>query len=340
MLVAILLSVVIIVFLVVLPIVTLTIYNKTFGERCEERRYESYRVENFEGLQSEGCTVIANKGHRLAAYKYSRAGHKPKALLVFVHGLCGGHWNYLDICNHFLKKDFAVFSYDATGNGQSEGKKVGGFAQGLADLDYVLKYVKSLPEYQGLPIVLMGHSWGGFCVGNILNFHPDVKAVVSVSGFDTSACLLKQYTEVNIGKAATILMPYISQYEHLTWGKYAGTSACAGFANSDAKVMVIHSTDDPTVFAENGYDRYYEKFADDDRFVFKMYTDRGHSYPVNSDEGRACRTKIKEGYFEAVKEGGKEAGEAYIQATLDRSGCMKLDEALMDEIEAFFCSAI
>lgn len=336
----ILISVLVLIFFVILPIITMTIYNKTFGERCEERRYESYRVENFEGLEVEECSITGNKGQRLAGYKYSRAGQNPKALLVFVHGLCGGHWNYMDICNHFLKKDFAVFAYDATGNGQSEGKKVGGFAQGLADLDYVLNYVKELPEYKDLSIVLMGHSWGGFCVGNILNFHPDVKAVVAVSGFDTSACLLRQYTEVNIGKAATLLMPYISLYERLTWGKYAGTSACDGFANSDAKVMIIHSLDDPTVFAQNGYDRYYKKFSDDDRFVFKMYSDRGHSYPVNSDEGRACRTKIKEGYFEAVKEGGEGAGEAYIQATLDRSGCMKLDEDLMDEIEALFCSAI
>lgn len=336
----ILIGVLVLIFFVILPIITMTIYNKTFGERCEERRYESYRVENFEGLEVEECTIIGNKGQRLAGYKYSRQGQNPKALLVFVHGLCGGHWNYMDICNHFLKKDFAVFAYDATGNGQSEGKKVGGFAQGLADLDYVLNYVKELPEYKGLSIVLMGHSWGGFCVGNILNFHPDVKAVVAVSGFDTSAALLKQYTEVHMGKAATLLMPYISLYERFTWGKYAKTSACAGFANSDAKVMVIHSLDDSTVFAENGYDRYYEKFSDDDRFVFKMYSDRGHSYPVNSDEGRACRTKIKEGYFEAVKGGGEEAGEAYIQATLDRTICMKLDEELMDEIEALFCSAI
>ena len=336
----IIIGIVFIIFFIILPIITMTIYNKTFGERCEERRYESYRLENFKGLEVEKCTIVGNKGQRLAGFKYSRQGHTPKVLLVYVHGLCGGHWNYMDICNHFVNKDFAVFAYDATGNGASEGKKVGGFAQGLADLDYVLNYVKELPEYKGLSIVLMGHSWGGFCVGNILNFHPDVKAVVAVSGFDTSACLLKQYTEVNIGKAATILMPYITLYERLTWGKYAGTSACNGFANSDAKVMIIHSSDDPTVFAENGYDRYYEKFSDDDRFVFKMYSDRGHAYPVNSDEGRACRTKIKEGYFEVVKNEGEAAGEAYIQATLDRSGCMKLDEALMDEIEALFCSAI
>ncbi len=333
-------SIVFIVFLVILPIITMTIYNKTFGERCEERRYESYRAENFEGLEVEECTIIGNKGQRLAGYKYSRQGQNPKALLVFVHGLCGGHWNYMDVCNYFVKKDFAVFAYDATGNGASEGKKVGGFAQGLADLDYVLNYVKELPEYKGLSIVLMGHSWGAFCVGNILNFHPDVKAVVSVSGFDTSAALLKQYAQVHMGKAATLLMPYISLYERICWGKYAKTSACEGFANSDAKVMVIHSSDDPTVYAENGYDRYYDRFSDDNRFVFKMYSDRGHAYPVNSDEGRACRTKIKEGYFEAVKEGGEEAGEAYIQATMDRTICMKLDEALMEEIEELFCSAI
>ena len=135
-------------------------------------------------------------------------------------------------------------------------------------------------------------------------------------------------------------MPYINLYEKICWGKYAGTSACNGFANSQAKVMVIHSIDDPTVYTESGYGRYYEKFAEDERFIFKMYTDRGHSYPVNSDEGRATRTKIKEGYFEAVKEGGKSAGETYIEATLDRSGCMKLDEPLMQEILDLFASAM
>ena len=329
-----------IVFLVVFPIITIVIYNSEFGHRYEERRYESYRVENFEGLHVEHCSIVANKGHRLAGYKYSRDGQSPKALFVMVHGLCGSHKNYLDICNYFASRDFAVFSYDATGNGESEGKEVGAFAQGLADLDYVLNYVKGLPEYKDLPIVLMGHSWGGFCSANILNFHPDIKAVVSVSGFDTSEGLLKQYTEVRMGKAATILTPYTTLYAILRWGKYAKTSGCKGFANSKAKVMVIHSTDDPTVFTENGYGRYYEKFANDDRFVFKLYSDRGHSYPVNSDEGRACRTKIKEGYFAAVKEGGKEAGEAYIQTHMDRSGCLHLDEPLFEEIVALYESAI
>ena len=332
----ILVGVLAVVFLIVFPIITIAIYNGEFGHRYEERRYESYRVENFKGLQVEHCSIVANKRHRLVGYKYSREGQNPKVLLVLVHGMCGSHKNYLDICNYFASNGYAVFSYDATGSGESEGSKVGGFAQGLVDLDYVLNYVKALPEYQGLPIMLWGHSWGAFCVCNVLNFHPDVKAVVAVSGFDTSAVLLKQYAEVNMGKAVALLMPYISIYERFCWDKYAGTSACDGFANSKARVMIIHSTDDPTVFASSGYDRYYAKFANDDRFIFKMYTDRGHSYPVNSDAGRACRTEIKEGYFAVVEKEGKEAGEVYIQSHMEREGCMQLDEPLMQEVLAMF----
>ncbi len=47
--------------------------------------------------------------------------------------------------------------------------------------------------------------------------------------------------------------------------------------------MIIHSSNDETVHMENGYSRYFEKFGKDDRFVFKLYSDRGHAYPVNSE---------------------------------------------------------
>ena len=336
----ILVGVLVIIFVIVFPIITIAIYNGEFGHRYEERRYESYCIDDFPGLEVEECKITANKGHKLAGYKYSRKGHTPKALFVMVHGLCGSHRNYMDLCDYFVSHDYAVFSYDATGSGESEGTKVGAFAQGLADLDYVLNYVKALPEYKDFPIVLMGHSWGGFCVCNVLNFHPDVKAVVSVSGFDTSATLLKQYTEVQIGKAATLLMPYARLYERIFWGKYAKTSACAGFANTDAKIMVIHSTDDPTVYASSGYDRYYEKFGQNDRFIFKLYNDRAHSYPVNSDSGRVCRTKHKEAYFKVKEEAGEAAALEYTLKNRDRTGCMDLDEPLMQEILEMFESVI
>lgn len=335
----ILLGALFIVFVVVFPIITIVIYNGQFGSRCEVREYEAYRVEQFPGLEVENCSFLSNKGNRLAGFKYKRNGQVQRGVLVFVHGLCGGHRNYIDVCNYFALNGYYVFAYDATGNGASEGKKVGAFAQGLADLDCALNFVKAQPEYTGLPIMLMGHSWGGYCVGNILNFHPDVKAVVSVSGFDSSVALLRQYSEVHMGKAVSLLIPYVSLYERICWGKYAKTSACEGFANSNARVMIIHSSDDATVHTENGYGRYYEKFGNNERFVFKLYEDRGHAYPVNSDKSRAYRTKLKLDYFKVLEEQGEAGAKEYLETITDRTGCMELDEALMEEILELFDKA-
>lgn len=329
-----------ILFVVVLPCVTMAIYNGEFGKRYEVREYAAYQIEDFPDLELNKCEVVSNKGHKLAAYKYQRKDIIPKAVLVVVHGLCGSHRNYLDVCDYFAKQGFAIFTYDATGNGESEGKKVGGFAQGLADLDYVLAFVKNQTEYKNLPILLMGHSWGGYCVASILKFHPDVKAVVHISGFDTTAGLLKQYTKVHIGKAAVLLMPYISFYEKVSWGRYAGISACDGFANSNAKVMIIHSSDDETVHTENGYGRYWDRFGKDDRFVFKMYSDRAHSYPINSDRARAVRTEVKEVYLKILEEQGEEAAKNYIDTQVNRQEWMELDESLMQEILVMFEQAI
>ncbi len=329
----------IIIFVIVLPCVTMAIYNGEFGRRYELREYAAYKIEDFPNLELQRCEVISNKGHKLAAYKYQKKGIVPKAVLVVVHGLCGSHRNYLDLCHYFANRGYAIFTYDATGNGESEGEKVGGFAQGLADLDHVLTFVKNQAEYNGLPIMLMGHSWGGYCVGSVLKFHPDVKAVVSISGFDTTAGLLKQYSEVHMGKAVTLLMPYVLLYEKICWRKYAGISVCDGFANSKARVMVIHSLDDETIHTENGYGRYYDRFGDDDRFVFKVYTDRAHSYPVNSDKARMVRTDVKEVYLKVLDEQGEDAAKCYIDK-VDRREWMELDEPLMQEILMMFDKAI
>ncbi len=325
-----------IILVIIFPCVTMAIYNKEFGKRYEVREYAAYKIEDFPDLELHRCEVISNKGHKLAAYKYQKKGIARKAVLVMVHGLCGSHRNYLDLCYYFACQGFTIFTYDATGNGESEGEKVGGFAQGLADLDYVLTFVKKQIEYKDLPILLMGHSWGAYCVGSVLKFHPDVKAVVSISGFDTTAGLLKQYSEVHMGKAVALLMPYVLLYEKICWGKYSGISVCEGFENSNARVMVIHSLDDETIYTENGYGRYFDRFGKDNRFVFKMYSDRAHSYPVNSDKARMIRTEVKDVYLKRLEEQGEEAAKRYIDTEIDRRKWMELDEALMQEILVMF----
>ena len=56
-----------------------------------------------------------------------------------------------------------------------------------------------------------------------------------------------------------------------------------GFEKSDCGVMIVHSEDDETIPIGYGYDKYYKKYKNNERFVFKKYTDRGHDVLVTED---------------------------------------------------------
>ena len=269
--------------LVVMPVFTVILYHEAFGGRLETDERMAYAVRAFPGLQMTECSFPSNHGQMLAGYRYSRGEKRAdKGLVVLAHGIGGGQNAYMNVADYFTSQGFLVFAYDATGTDKSEGASMEGLPQGVIDLDYALRYVKQCAEYQDLPIALFGHSWGGYCVGNVLNYHPDVRAAVLVAGFDRSTDLIEQQGETMIGFAIHLFMPYLSLYERLRFGEYAAFSVMDGFAASDAGVMVVHSRDDRTVLPENGFDRFFDVYGEDPRFSFVEYEDRGHNKLLDS----------------------------------------------------------
>lgn len=258
-------------------------YNSLFQRRYQSNPEEVWFLEDFPGLRAERCSFLSDHGQKLIGYWYTRADQAIRGVLVLAHGLCGGHRNYLDVCNAFTENGYIVFSYDATANGESEGDAVGGFPQGVADLDHALRYVKAQDRSRDLPIVLFGHSWGGYSVGAALNFHPDVRAVVSVAGFDTPAVMMAESAREQLGHLADVIAPLVALYERKKWGRYASASALKGFGKSKAQVMVIHSDDDETVHINCGYERYHAAFFKDKRFRFVKLSGRGHNFPLHVD---------------------------------------------------------
>ena len=264
-------------------IASLNMYKKRFDRRYQSSPAEMYLPGDFPGLQVQSSVFISDHGQKLMGYWYTHAGQSIQGVLVLAHGLCGGHRNYLDICNYFAKRGFLIFAYDATANGESEGRAVGGFPQGVADLDHALRYVKAQERCCDLPIVLFGHSWGGYAVSSVLEFQPDVCAVVSVSGFDSSAVMLAQAAREHLGKLTDWVVPLFALHERKQWGRYASASAMKGFAKGDAQVMIIHSDNDETVHMQSGYDLYHQVYAVNDRFRFVKLSGRGHNYPLHVD---------------------------------------------------------
>ncbi|MBQ4265835.1 MAG: alpha/beta fold hydrolase [Clostridia bacterium] len=261
----------------------LNMYKKRFDRRYQSNPAEVYLPGDFPGLQAQSCSFVSDHEQKLMGYWYSHTGQTIQGVLVLAHGLCGGHRNYLDVCSFFAEHGFLVFTYDATANGESEGRSVGGFPQGVADLDHALRYVKAQERCRDLPIVLFGHSWGGYAVCSLLEFQPDVRAVISVSGFDSSAVMLAQAARAQLGWLTDWIVPLFVLRERRQWGRYASASAMKGFAKSGAQIMVIHSEDDETVHMQSGCDRYHKAYAGNKRFRFVKLSGRGHNHPLHEN---------------------------------------------------------
>ena len=244
------------------------------------------------------------------------------------------------------QRGYLVFAYDATGNDESEGSGVGGIPQGVIDLDRAISFVADSGNFPSLPIVLFGHSWGGYSACSVLTYHPEVKAVIECSGCNRSSDLFEAGGKEQAGDVIYTMMPFVRLHERIKFGKYASNTAMDGFAASQAAVMIVHSADDGVVPISYGYDVYYKKYQDDSRFTFIRLEDRGHNYVYDDtayiDELNAAFAdwlKTLDYDYQAAENRDRFAADkaAYLHGHLDREKWSNmLDEELFDRFLRFY----
>ncbi len=330
--------------LLVIPFgISIYLYNQYFGRRYEKYEPLSYNLEDFPELKRNKYEFSSNKGQKLVGYNYYTSDNV-KGIIVISHGFGGGgHSSAMDCANYFTKNGYYVFAFDNTGNDESEGKSVNGLPQGVIDLDYAISFIEKQKEFENLPILLFGHSWGGYSVTNVLNNHPEIKSVVSLAGFNKSSDLIKSQGEQLFGNIVNVLMPYINIYEKIKFGDYASNTSMSGFEKTNAKIMIVHSEDDKEVQKKYGYDIYYKKYHNLSRFTFISYKNKGHNQLYYSDEAIKYINKFNDDFKEYFK-GSKitaENKEKYINEYLDRNIWINLlDEDLFAKIIEFYDSSI
>lgn len=331
--------------LVIIPFgVSIYLYNQYFGIRYETYEPLSLSLDDFPELKRDKYEFNSNKGQKLVGYNYYYTKNNIKGIIIFSHGFGGGgHNSYMDCANYFTKNGYYVFAFDNTGNDESEGKSVNGLPQGVIDLDYAISFVERQEEFEDLPIMLFGHSWGGYSVTSVLNYHTEIKSVVSLAGFNKSSDLIKSQGEELVGNIVNVLMPYINIYEKLKFGDYASNTSMSGFEKTNANIMIIHSEDDDVVQKKYGYDIYYEKYNNSQRFTFISYENKGHNQLYFSDSAIDYMNKFNDGFKEYLdgSEVTAESKEKYINEYLDRNIWINpLDEDLFSKIIEFYNSSI
>ena len=310
------------------PLLVSAVYEAIFASTTTNEAWMELSYTDY-GLEMTRSDFKNADGTMLAGYKYSKKGQEIKGVVVVAHGLgCGGHNMFIPYIDYFASNGFLVFAYDVTGNGNSKSRTVEGLPQGVIDLDYALRHVKSIDEYKGLPISLFGHSWGAYSCGAVLNIHKDIKSAVIVAGFNKSDNLLLHQAESRVGIFAKIGIPSVSFYENVKFGgEYANLTAIDGFKGCDTKLLIVHSKDDTTVPTKYGYDLFYSSFANNDRFEFLLYEDKGHTDILYSSSALSYMDTLEDEYESYLEKNGKNDSQdernAYMNANANKRACFE-----------------
>jgi hypothetical protein len=265
--------------------ITIYAYNSNIVHRYESYEPKMPRVSDFPGLNATEYSFENDHGEKLAGVLYSY-DVEPKGIIIFAHGLGDGHRSYMGYADYFAQNGYYVFAFDVTGCDNSEGDSIRGVPQSVVDLDRAISFVEESGNFPELPIGLWGHSWGAYTVSAVLNYHPEVKAVIECAGCNASSDIFQLGAEEVLGDFACVMMPCVKIHEALHYGKYATQTAINGFDNSEAAVMCVHSDSDQVVGAKYGYDKYIAKYKDDPRFTFLVLEGRDHNYMFDDNTYR------------------------------------------------------
>ena len=241
-----------------------------------------FTAKDFPELQAHPYEFQSSMGHTLRGYFYCYNNPDSNRLVVFDHGMGNGHRAYFREIERLAKAGYLVFSYDHTGCMESGGESTNGFAQSLHDLDDCMKALKKEPALGGRSISVVGHSWGGFSTMNIGALHKDITHVVSMSGFVSVKIMLEQIMAGILKGARKSLY----ELEKRTNPDYADFDAVQSLQSTDAKVLLIASSDDPVVKKEFHFEHLRRSLAEKENIRFLMTENKGHNPSYTTDAVR------------------------------------------------------
>ena len=241
-----------------------------------------FTAADFPGLIAQSYDFKSQMGHDLKGWFYYYQDPIPGRLVVFDHGMGNGHRAYLREIEQLAKAGFLVYSYDHTGCMESGGESTSGFAQSLKDLDACICAMKKEPALQNRSISVMGHSWGGFSTMNITALHPEITHVVSMSGFVSVRRMLEQ-TFSGLLKGAVKTM---YDLEKRTNPDYVDFDAVESLGKTNAKVLLIASSDDKIVHKTCHFDVLQSALSGKDNIRFLVTNNKGHNPSYTCDAVR------------------------------------------------------
>ena len=320
-------------------------FMNEYFNRTEQRKYaKEMRWADYEDFGRETVTFPSGK-ETLTGYIYGK-DNTSKGLVVICHGLGSFSEGYISETKYFVDNGFMVFAYDNTGSGASTGDSCVGLVQSAIDLDNALTYVEQNPVFDGLPICLYGHSWGGYATTAVLNYDHDIIAVASLAGYNDSMEEMTYVGKSLLGSFVYAEKPFIWLTLRTAFGDKMNLTAAGGINRAaHTAVMIIQGDlddfvgfDGPCIYANQ------DKIKRDDvQFVLLEGREHGDLMMDHGTERLAYMDKIDEEYNQLSEQYNGEIPDEVEKAwndALDKELISRIDEELFEKIVDFYMEAI
>lgn len=336
----------ILIFSIISMIIVMFIYNGQFPryDRHDTTVTAGLRYEDLEEQYPRSLVNFKSGENQLQGYVYGQ--NQEQGLVVVAHGIGGGADSYLSQITYFVDKGWRVFAYDATGSFDSEGKTTKGFPQALIDLDAALTYINTQEEFAALPILLFGHSWGGYAVANVLHYDYDIAGVATIAGANSPMEMIIEEGRNMMGGFINIEYPYLWLYQRILFGKTASLNAVDAINREDVPVLIVHGTEDEFVAYEGS-----SIISKIDAITNPNVRSLTLNEPGHSGHNNLFRSNAAMDYIDEVNIAYRKLYDQYEQnipyeikqdfySEIDRDLAQDINLELMDEIQAFFLESI
>lgn len=311
------------------------------GDYAEARFTADYYYEHYKADYPREEVEFQSGKNTLKGFIYG--ADNDKGLLVFAHGIGSGHEHYMKNIIWFVDEGWRVFTYDATGSGYSEGNGTRGLQQSALDLDAALTFAEGDSRLSGMPVCLMGHSWGGYAVSAVLNFDHEIAAVASISGYNEPLEMTLEEAEKMMGGFRYAMIPFIWTYNTALFGKNAGMTAVDGINKSNAPILIIHGTDDQKISYNGSSIISKRDKITNPNTEFLTLDGMGHSNMFLTDKARKYIDELNADYeklYDSYDGEIPDAEREKIYAECNRDLVNEPNEELLSKIDEFLTKTI
>lgn len=221
---------------------TKVIYDSVFVRKNEEKYGITEELEYLSKERQEH-TFLSGE-NELQGYLYD-GDNDISGLVVLAPGFHATADDYLWQIKELLDYGWAVFAFDTTGSGASEGDSSIGFSQEVFDLQATLDYLSQEDNFGYEHLFLLGHSRGGYAACSVLADDYDIAGVVSVSGINSAMDGVVGVSAKKVGALAYCNYPFLWLYQTMLFGKdVMNLKASEVIGQVDTPVLVVQGKDD------------------------------------------------------------------------------------------------